>query len=57
MGVCVSRLHKGAQGLEYTSGNEDLLNEIADEIADLVSSRPNESEVGEPSFEDFIFHF
>eukprot|EP00730_Choanoeca_flexa_P006648 TRINITY_DN12194_c0_g3_i3.p1 TRINITY_DN12194_c0_g3~~TRINITY_DN12194_c0_g3_i3.p1 ORF type:complete len:1042 (+),score=233.77 TRINITY_DN12194_c0_g3_i3:40-3165(+) len=45
MGVCVSQLHKGPQGLEYTSGNEYLLNEILEEIDDLVAKRPSESAV------------
>ena len=46
MGVCVSQLRKGAQGLEYTSGNESILNEILEEIDDVVAKRPSESSVG-----------
>ena len=46
MGVCVSQLQAGAKGLEYTHGNEVLLNEMLDQIQQLVKLHPAEAEVG-----------
>lgn len=46
MGVCVSKVQSGPQGLEYTRGNEVLLSALGDQIETLAKTHPKEAEVG-----------